>query len=52
MFLIQALHLCRFFEEKCVPLKGKKIIELGAGTGIVGILAARLGKSSQTKYMS
>ncbi|KAG5274869.1 hypothetical protein AALO_G00141040 [Alosa alosa] len=38
-----ALHLCRFFEEKRFPLKGKKIIELGAGTGIVGILAARLG---------
>lgn len=38
-----ALHLCHFFEEKRLPLKGKKIIELGAGTGIVGILAARLG---------
>ncbi|XP_028854992.1 EEF1A lysine methyltransferase 3-like [Denticeps clupeoides] len=38
-----ALHLCRFFEESPVDLKGKKIIELGAGTGIVGILAARLG---------
>lgn len=48
-FLLQALHLCRFFEEKCINLKGKKIIELGAGTGIVGILAARLGKSFQKK---
>ncbi|XP_030633685.1 EEF1A lysine methyltransferase 3-like [Chanos chanos] len=38
-----ALHLCRFFEENSVDLKGKRVIELGAGTGIVGILAARLG---------
>ncbi|CAB1315163.1 unnamed protein product [Coregonus sp. 'balchen'] len=38
-----ALHLCRYFEEKSLNLKGKRIIELGAGTGIVGILAARLG---------
>ncbi|KAL2090675.1 hypothetical protein ACEWY4_012938 [Coilia grayii] len=38
-----ALQLCHFFEDNKVPLKGKKVIELGAGTGIVGILAARLG---------
>ncbi|KAM6979446.1 EEF1A lysine methyltransferase 3-like [Aplochiton taeniatus] len=38
-----AVHLCRHFEEKLFGLKGKRIIELGAGTGIVGILAARLG---------
>ncbi|XP_047438559.1 EEF1A lysine methyltransferase 3-like [Mugil cephalus] len=38
-----ALHLCRYFEEQSVELRGKRIIELGAGTGVVGILAARLG---------
>ncbi|XP_023142947.3 EEF1A lysine methyltransferase 3-like isoform X1 [Amphiprion ocellaris] len=38
-----ALHLCRYFGEQSVQLAGKRIIELGAGTGVVGILAARLG---------
>ncbi|RVE72724.1 hypothetical protein OJAV_G00041000 [Oryzias javanicus] len=38
-----ALHLCRYWEDQSVNLKGKRIIELGAGTGLVGILAARLG---------
>ncbi|XP_040889302.1 EEF1A lysine methyltransferase 3-like [Toxotes jaculatrix] len=38
-----ALHLCRYLEEQSVELGGKRIIELGAGTGVVGILAARLG---------
>ncbi|XP_023689125.1 EEF1A lysine methyltransferase 3 [Paramormyrops kingsleyae] len=40
-----ALCLCRYLEEKMLDLKGKRVIELGAGTGIVGILAARLGAS-------
>lgn len=39
----QAIHLCGFLEEQSVQLKGKRIIELGAGTGVVGIVAARLG---------
>ncbi|KAL7407440.1 hypothetical protein ABVT39_008405 [Epinephelus coioides] len=38
-----ALNLCRYLEEQSVELRGKRIIELGAGTGVVGILAARLG---------
>ncbi|XP_072522227.1 EEF1A lysine methyltransferase 3-like isoform X2 [Salminus brasiliensis] len=38
-----ALHLCRFFENSSLDLKGKRVIELGAGTGFVSILAARLG---------
>ncbi|XP_041834653.1 EEF1A lysine methyltransferase 3-like [Melanotaenia boesemani] len=38
-----ALHLCRYLEDQSVELKGRRIIELGAGTGVVGILAARLG---------
>ncbi|KAK1902223.1 EEF1A lysine methyltransferase 3 [Dissostichus eleginoides] len=38
-----ALHLCGYLEEQSVELRGQRIIELGAGTGVVGILAARLG---------
>ncbi|MEQ2290793.1 hypothetical protein AMECASPLE_006648 [Ameca splendens] len=38
-----ALHLCRYLEDQSVELRGRRIIELGAGTGVVGILAARLG---------
>ncbi|XP_068121240.1 EEF1A lysine methyltransferase 3 [Hyperolius riggenbachi] len=38
-----ALNLCSFFEEQKLNFKGKKIIELGAGTGIVGILLSLLG---------
>ncbi|KAL0978244.1 hypothetical protein UPYG_G00167920 [Umbra pygmaea] len=39
-----ALNLCRYFEESLLNVEGKRIIELGSGTGIVGILAARLGR--------
>lgn len=38
-----ALALCRFFEEQRMDFRGRTVIELGAGTGIVGILAALLG---------
>ncbi|XP_063808371.1 EEF1A lysine methyltransferase 3 [Pseudophryne corroboree] len=38
-----ALHMCQYFEEEKLNFKGKKIIELGAGTGIVGILMSKLG---------
>ncbi|KAG9260449.1 EEF1A lysine methyltransferase 3 [Astyanax mexicanus] len=38
-----AIHLCRYFEKTSLDLKGKRVIELGAGTGFVGILAAKLG---------
>lgn len=38
-----AIHLCGYLEEQSVELRGKRIIELGAGTGLLGILAARLG---------
>ncbi|XP_031796918.1 EEF1A lysine methyltransferase 3 isoform X2 [Sarcophilus harrisii] len=39
----QALSLCSYFEKKNLDFRGKKVIELGAGTGIVGILAALQG---------
>ncbi|XP_061642272.1 EEF1A lysine methyltransferase 3-like isoform X1 [Phyllopteryx taeniolatus] len=38
-----AQQLCQYFEEQHVELRGRRVIELGAGTGVVGILAACLG---------
>ncbi|XP_059539411.1 EEF1A lysine methyltransferase 3 [Myotis daubentonii] len=38
-----ALSLCNYFENQNVDFRDKKVIELGAGTGIVGILAALQG---------
>ncbi|XP_041070088.1 EEF1A lysine methyltransferase 3-like [Carcharodon carcharias] len=35
--------LCRYFEKENISFTGKKVIELGSGTGIVGILATLLG---------
>ncbi|XP_053150984.1 EEF1A lysine methyltransferase 3 isoform X2 [Hemicordylus capensis] len=40
--LRDALALCDYFEAQKLNFWGKKVIELGAGTGIVGILAALL----------
>ncbi|XP_020391931.2 EEF1A lysine methyltransferase 3-like [Rhincodon typus] len=37
------LTLCQFFEQERMNFSGKKMIELGSGTGIVGILAILLG---------
>ncbi|XP_051865699.1 EEF1A lysine methyltransferase 3-like isoform X2 [Pristis pectinata] len=38
-----ALALCRYFAEQKISFRRRKVIELGAGTGIVGILAVLLG---------
>ncbi|NXA44189.1 EFMT3 methyltransferase, partial [Eudromia elegans] len=38
-----ALALCSYFEEQQTDFQGRSVIELGAGTGIVGIVAALLG---------
>ncbi|GCB70790.1 EEF1A lysine methyltransferase 3-like [Scyliorhinus torazame] len=38
-----ALGLCQYFEKEGIRFSNKKVIELGAGTGIVSILAALLG---------
>ncbi|XP_067894311.1 EEF1A lysine methyltransferase 3-like [Heterodontus francisci] len=37
------IALCRYFEKENISFTGKKVIELGSGTGIVGILATLLG---------
>ncbi|XP_048474771.1 EEF1A lysine methyltransferase 3 [Rhincodon typus] len=37
------LALCQYFEDQKMSFCGRKVIELGAGTGIVGILAVLLG---------
>uniref|UniRef100_A0A9J7Z1P5 Protein N-lysine methyltransferase METTL21A n=1 Tax=Cyprinus carpio carpio TaxID=630221 RepID=A0A9J7Z1P5_CYPCA len=42
---IRLIVLCMFLEMGKVDLKGKRSIELGAGTGLVGIIAALLGAS-------
>lgn len=39
----QALSLCRFLGEQNLELAGRRVLELGAGTGIVGIFAAMMG---------
>ncbi|XP_038672787.1 EEF1A lysine methyltransferase 3-like isoform X1 [Scyliorhinus canicula] len=38
-----ALGLCQYFEKEGIRFSDKKVIELGAGTGIVSILVALLG---------
>ncbi|KAM4796046.1 elongation factor Ts, mitochondrial [Rhinophrynus dorsalis] len=38
-----ALYLCSYIEEQKLNFIGKKVIELGAGTGVVGILVSLLG---------
>ncbi|XP_041070085.1 EEF1A lysine methyltransferase 3-like [Carcharodon carcharias] len=37
------IFLCRYFEKESINFIGKKVIELGSGTGIVGILTTLLG---------
>ncbi|KAI4894633.1 hypothetical protein NFI96_011393, partial [Prochilodus magdalenae] len=38
-----ALALCKFLETNQINLKGKAVLELGAGTGMVSIVASFLG---------
>lgn len=40
----QAVVMCMYLELGKVELKGTEAIELGAGTGLVGIVAALLGE--------
>lgn len=41
--VFQAVVMCMYLELGQVELMGKVLIELGAGTGLVGIVAALLG---------
>lgn len=50
-FLCQAVVMCMYLELGQVELTGKVAIELGAGTGLVGIVAALLGKNSHKKLV-
>ncbi|KAM7365650.1 hypothetical protein PAMP_016566 [Pampus punctatissimus] len=43
VYVFQAVVMCMYLELGQVELKGKVAIELGAGTGLVGIVAALLG---------
>ncbi|KAI9526111.1 Methyltransferase-like protein 21A [Dissostichus eleginoides] len=43
-----AVVMCIYLEMGKVELKGKEVIELGAGTGLVGIVAALLGAKRVT----
>ncbi|KAJ7345390.1 hypothetical protein JRQ81_001340 [Phrynocephalus forsythii] len=38
-----AVVLCTFLETGGIDLQGRSVIELGAGTGLLGIVAALLG---------
>lgn len=40
----QAVVMCMYLELGKVDVKGKEVIELGAGTGLVGIVAALMGE--------
>lgn len=44
--VLQALALCSFLDNnrQRVNLQGKKVLELGAGTGLVTIVASLLGE--------
>ena len=46
IFFLQAVVLAEYLEknQEHYPLQGKTAIELGAGTGLVSMVAALLGK--------
>lgn len=46
LILSQAVVMCVYLELGHVDLKNRTAIELGAGTGLVGIVAALLGLSN------
>ncbi|XP_074168230.1 protein N-lysine methyltransferase METTL21A isoform X4 [Rhinolophus sinicus] len=48
-----AVVLCTYLEMGAVELRGRSAVELGAGTGLVGIVAALLGTTSaNSRYVT
>ena len=50
--LPQALSLCGYLEMEPGLVAGQRVLELGAGTGLVGLVAHALGKSAVTLCLS
>lgn len=46
----QAVVMCMYLEMGKVDLQGKEVIELGAGTGLVGIVAALMGELNKSTH--
>lgn len=42
--VLQAVVMCMYLEMGSLEVKGRGVIELGAGTGLVGIVAALMGE--------
>lgn len=40
----QGIQMCEVLERECVEVCGKRVMELGAGSGLASILSARLGE--------
>lgn len=51
---MQAVALCQFLEnnQQQVKLMDKAVLEIGAGTGLLSIVASLLGKSMIMKAIS
>ncbi|CAE7462518.1 Mettl21c [Symbiodinium pilosum] len=43
-----AVAFCRYLCDKKLDLEGRRVLDLGAGTGLVGLVAHRLGAKSVT----
>ena len=49
--LPQALSLCGYLEREPGLVAGQRVLELGAGTGLVGLVAHALGKPAVTSSL-
>lgn len=45
VFFFQAVVLSKYIVDSSISFRGHKIIELGAGTGLAGIVASLIGSS-------